>query len=128
MIGTLGDTAFQASAESVLTWQSASRSTTARYTTHQPLGQAPVTERLGPGLSTIQMQIRLDRQMGIDPEAELTTLQEAQSGGDVLELMVGDKPIGDYVITQLEEQWREVISDGTRLVLGVALTLEEYGG
>lgn len=127
MIGSLGDTTFEVSSEAVRTFRDARRRKPSRWAVHEVIGQAPVTEYLGPGLAAVSLTIQLRLSLGIDPEEELTRIQDAQAGAEVLQLILGDDVIGSYVLRDLDETWAEVQGDGTRPAIDLALSLEEYG-
>lgn len=126
MLATLGSVVFEASSELVRTFGYASHRTSARWAAHEVIGQAPAQEFLGRGLRTLSLAIRLDSNLGVDPEAEAISLRDAAEAGEVLPLMLGGVASGDWVIRESAETWRQIGADGRIGVIDVALSLEEY--
>ena len=125
MIGTLGDIAFTVSAEKVLTFQSLSRSRAGRYHQHQVIFQKAKLEFLGEELGSIQLPIRLDVGLGINPKAEIDRIAEYITAGSRLALIVGGTFHGDWVIEKSDETWERVDNRGNLLVASVNLSLLE---
>lgn len=125
-IGVLGDITFESTADKQRTWESASRSGDARWTTHEVYGGKPVSEFLGPGLSKIELSVRLDLNRGVIPRDELRKMREHRDAGSVLQFTVGDQFVGEYVITNVAETWTHLDRGGVLVVAVVSLSLQEY--
>ena len=82
MLGTWGPLTFQASADKVRTWQAQRRSGEARWHKHEVHLGKPRPEFLGPGDDTIQMEVRLDSQLGLVPNDELESLRRERDAGE----------------------------------------------
>lgn len=126
MIGSLGDVVFIASTDLVRTFADAAHKTSARWATHEVIGQVPVQEFLGRGLRTLSLSIRLDISLGVDPETEADALRTAVESGEVMALLLDGQPRGDWVCKELGEAWRQVDGAGRAGVIDLTLTLEEY--
>lgn len=125
-LATLGDIVFEASAELIRTFSDAVHKTSARWTAHEVIGAKPVQEYIGPGLRTLGILIRLDAGLGLVPETEAAALRAAVEDGEVLSLVLGGEPRGDWVATEMREAWRQVTASGVVRVIDVDLSLEEY--
>lgn len=126
MIGSLGDTVFEASPERVRTIGGASRSGGSRWSTHDVHLRKPVSEFGGPGLESVSLQVRLDEAHGVDPAEEVDRLREARDAGEVLPFVLGGAVVGDFVVTDLSEQWRRILPSGRVAVVELEITLQEY--
>lgn len=125
-IGSLGSVVFAASSSVVRTFSGATRSSSSRWAIHEVIGRPPIVEYLGRGLRSLTLPIRLDRDLGVDPEAEIAALREACEGGTVLPLILGGEPRGRWTLQGLEEAWRQVDANGTLRVVDATLALQEY--
>lgn len=127
MIGSLGDTVFEASADLVRTLSpGTSRSGASRWATHDVHLRTPVSEFLGPGLEQVQFTIRLDAALGVEPKEEIDRLREARSAGEVLPFILGDELVMDCVVTDLTETWRRIDPSGRISVADLSVSLQEY--
>jgi len=126
MLATLGSIVFEASSDLVRTFQDAAQKTSARWEAHEVIGRKPVQEFVGPALRTLSFSIRLDAGLGVDPDGEAATLRDSVESGDVLSFVLGGRPVGDWVIKEMGETWRNITADGRVQVILVELNLEEY--
>jgi hypothetical protein len=126
MLATLGSVVFEASADLVRTFSEFSLKSGARWAAHEVIGQRPVQEYIGPALRTLSLAIRLDLNLGVDPEAEADSLRAEVEAGTILPLMIGGAARGDWIARDMTETWRQIGQDGTVGVIDLALSLEEY--
>lgn len=126
MIGSLGDTVFEASPDRIRTIGAAARSGPARWQAHEVHLRKPVSEFIGPGLESVSLSVRLDVAHGVDPKAEVARLREARDAGEVLPFILGDELVGDFALTDLSEQWKTIDPSGRVSVIALELTLQEY--
>lgn len=125
-LGTLGSVVFEASSERVRTFTEATHTTSARWDVHEIIGAAPVAEFGGRALRKLSLAIRLDRDFGVDPEAEAEEIRDACEAGTVLPLLLGGEPRGDWVLLEVAESWRRVAPDGSVGAIDLSLSLQEY--
>jgi hypothetical protein len=125
-VGTLGSVVFEASSDLVRTFRDASHKTSARWQQHEVIGQKQKQEFGGPNLRTLSLAIRLDVNLGVDPEEEAKALRESVETGEVLAFMLGGEPRGDWIVKELDEAWRNVGADGQIGIIDLSLSLEEY--
>jgi phage protein U len=126
MLATLGSIVFEASSDLVRTFQDAAQKTSARWEAHEVIGRKPVQEFVGPALRTLSFSIRLDAGLGVDPDGEAATLRDSVESGEVLSFVLGGRPVGDWVVKEMGETWRNITADGRVQVIVVELSLEEY--
>lgn len=117
---------FEASSDRLRTWAEARREGAGRWAVLEVWQAKPKRERIGPGLDSITLTIRLDLQRGVVPRDELRKLRAYRDKGTILQLSVGGDLVGDYTVDQLAEQWQRVDTRGVLLVAIVELTLGEY--
>jgi phage protein U len=126
VIGSLGDVVFTASSELVRTFADLAHKTAGRWTAHEVIGQKPAQEFGGAALRTLSLSIRLDVDLGVDPETEAAALRTSVETGEVLALLLDGEPRGDWVCKELGETWRHVDANGRARVIDLSLALEEY--
>lgn len=117
---------FQVNADLVRTWQELRLANAARWATHDVYGGKPVKEFLGPGLSKLNLSVRLDSQLGLIPNDELAQMRTMRDTGAVLQFTVGGELVGDFTLEQLDEEHKRWDAGGALLLAIANLTLEEY--
>lgn len=125
-IGVLGPITFEVSADLMRTWQDARRTAAARWATHDVFQNKPKKEFLGPGLSRINLTIRLDIERGIVPRDEIRQMRDLMDSGAVSQFTVGGELVGDFVVDGVDEDWRRMSRTGVLTNAVVSLVLEEY--
>jgi len=126
VLGVLGKTTFEVSADKVRTWRDAKRRASARWAKTEVYQGKPVSEFVGPGLDAVTLTVRLDIDRGVSPKDELRTLRDQMNKGDVLQFTVGGELIGDFKLEGVDETWTRTGRDGVLEVVDVSLALEEY--
>lgn len=128
MIGALGDIVFTVSSDKVRTFDSMSRSGTARLTTHELINRKPLMEFIGPAGETITMQINLSVYDGLNPEEEVKSLRELRDTGKAVALILGGQPLGEglWLVESLNETHRYIDNAGIAHQIDVSVTLREY--
>lgn len=126
MIGTFGPVTFTSSSSSVRTFSDFQRSRAYRFAKHDVLSGKPKLERIAPELDSVTFNMRFDIGMGVDPKAELATLEAVLLAGEAHNLMVGGTPLGLFVIEKMDEDWRRLDGRGLLIVASVNLQLTEY--
>lgn len=123
MIGTLGTVVFEASSESIRTFNGLSITRTARFATHELYNQRPVVEYLGEALETATLTVRFDVSAGLNPREELAGLKAILDSGQPNDLIIGDANMGSFVLESITETHRVIDGTGMLLVADVSLNL-----
>lgn len=123
MIGTLGTVVFEASSESIRTFNGLSITRTARFATHELYNQRPVVEYLGEALETATFTVRFDVSAGLNPREELAGLKAILDSGQPNDLIIGDANMGSFVLESITETHRVIDGTGMLLVADVSLNL-----
>lgn len=128
MIGSLGDVVFEVSTDKVRTFDDFSRSGSARWATHDIIGQKPLTEFSGPGQEEISFSMHLSAGLGINPSVELQKLRTMRDTGKVVPLIIGTAPISSsyWGIENLDEKHSTYDNKGRLIVAQVDVKLREY--
>lgn len=126
MIGTFGPVTFTSSSTAVRTFSDFRRSRSYRFAKHDVLSGKPKLERIAQDLDSVSFNMRFDIAHGVDPKAELATLDAVFSTGEAHNLMVGGTPLGMFVIEKVDEDWRRLDGRGLLMVASVNLQLTEY--
>jgi phage protein U len=123
MIGTLGTVVFEASSESIRTFNGLSITRTARFATHELYNQRPVVEYLGEALETATLTVRFDVSAGLNPRSELAGLKAILDSGQPNDLIIGDANMGSFVLESITETHRVIDGTGMLLVADVSMNL-----
>ena len=126
MIGTFGPVTFTSSSTSVRTFSDFQRSRAYRFAKHDVLSGKPKLERIAPELDSVSFNMRFDISLGVDPKAELATLEAVLLAGEAHNLRIGGTPLGLFVIEKMDEDWRRLDGRGLLIVASVSLQLTEY--
>ncbi|MCP4747307.1 MAG: phage tail protein [Desulfobacteraceae bacterium] len=124
-IATYGDVVFLTSANLVRTWSTFSRKGQAKIAVHDVIGQKEVLEYLGPGIDQIEISAKFNADLGVHPEQEINRLRQLRDAGVSQKLIVGEKPVGNFIIENIDEEWTRVDNKGLLLAASVSLTLKE---
>lgn len=116
------------SSSRVRTFDNFSRSGSGRWAVHEIIGQKPLSEFVGPGQEGISFSIRLDANLGVNPERELQKLRAMRDSGEVAVLIIGGQPVTDnfFALESLSEQQKVFSGSGVLIVANADLTLKEY--
>ncbi len=128
-IGNLGRLiTFEVSAEKVLTFGRMTQNVKGRWSVHEPILGKPYPEFLGPGQRTISLPVHLSVMHGVRPRKTMEQIEKAVESGLPHTLVIGDKKVGNcqWVITEMNEVWGEIIRDGNLLSANLTLNLSEY--
>jgi len=129
MIGYFGDDIiFEISDTQVYNFTGFKRETSARYASHEIIGDKPVTEYIGPGLSTISFTISLNAFLGVKPRDEMEVWQDKAESGTAEYLVIGGTLVGlnKWVVKSVSETWDTILNGGEVYKGKVDITLEEY--
>lgn len=113
----------------VMTFNDLQRRTRARTATHDLINRQSVTEFIGEDAETISLDIKLVRQLGVNPEEEARRVRDYVKSGYVDYLIIGGEVIGDgqWLITDVQEKLRIVDCFGRIVVSELALDFQSYG-
>jgi len=129
IIGAYGDKlAFSVSRDTVLTFHDFARDISARYGTHEVVGNRPRLEFLGPQLQELSFSMELYLGLGADPLETINLLGNLAESGYHGRLVIGNEQVGqnEWVIQKVGEK-REYITDkGELLYATVSVTMKEY--
>ena len=109
----------------VLTFDRFQRRTRARYARHQLIGKTAQLEKVGDEPDQITFEIKLIRELGVDPEEQIELIRQYIKDGHEDYLIIGSEVLGQYCITELGEGRQYVDCFGRTQVAELSLTLEE---
>ena len=125
IVGILGNTVFETSPDYVKTLTDMSRTRTARIAKHDIIGNKPKLEYQGVDLVSFSFKIRLDANLGVDPEQELKALEDMQEGF-APGLTIGNRYFGKFLIESIGEDIRFTRKDGATILAELDISLLEY--
>ena len=82
----------------MLTFKDLQVQRSARFASHEVLGQKPVAEYIGPGATTLSFTIALRSQYNCPPNIYLPVLQTLLEVGKPQTLILGADYFGDYIL------------------------------
>lgn len=127
-VGTIGDIVFEVSNEIVRTFYDYKRKTAARLTTHDIIGQKPVTEFLGPGIDSISFSMKLTAFKGVNPKTEAEKIRQMIETGEVVNLVLGGSPVSKnkWIIESMDESANYYDGKGNIISSDINITIREY--
>lgn len=128
MIGYFGDIIFETSDKKILNFSDFKKDVSARYESHDLIGQKPKLEFVGSDLDKISFTINLNSSNGISVKEEIKKLEEKTSTGKAETLVIGGEVQGSdkWIITSLSEAWDTIFNDGFLYSAKIDVSLEEY--
>ena len=127
-VGCLGDIIFEVSNKTIRTFDTITRSGSARYAEHKRHLKRTLTEFLGINTEKVSFAIELMRELNVDVDRDIDRIIDHADNGTPLTLVVGTKVIGKYMWTIQNYKVRMQNYDEKGNVAGavVSLTLLEY--
>jgi hypothetical protein len=126
-VGSIGDVVFETSAERVLTPDSLQRSREARYEDHQVQGELPRPEFIAPDLSEVELGIRLNAGLGVNPVEMSDQIATYCKEGRVVHLIIAGYNFGKVTVRKFSTDWRHLSPNGRGVqTVDLKLTLKEY--
>lgn len=126
-LATLGDEiTFGVNTDKVYTFTDLERSGESRWSEQEVYSTKPVLEFLGPGLDTLTLSVRFDKDRGVDPSTEIAKFRKLRDTGAIVPFIVGDKVLGNYVLKGIGQELRRFDPKGGLICSIVKLTLREY--
>lgn len=126
MIGILGNVIFTVSSFKVLTFSGLTKDVSVRTVEHEVIGMKPKTEFIGPDLKPVSFDMRLDANLGVNPQAEIDNLEYLCENGIICVLILGEKVHGEYLITGISQSFDHFYRDGTLLKASINVKLKEH--
>ena len=124
-IGSFGPVVFETGEDRVLTPHQMEGGGEARFADHEVIGYPPVDEFLGAGLDTLNLTVRLSRELGVDPEEELEAIKSMTNTGQAESLFFGSKLRGVFTIRRYRWQMKRAEAYGLTSI-EVSLELKEH--
>lgn len=127
-IGTLGDVVFEVADNKVFTFDEFSRMGSAKWATHEILGQKEINEFISPNTEEISFNIKLSVFLGININDELKKLRNIRDTGEYNKLIIAGESIGEnyWVISSLDEKVKSFDQKGNILIVDLGIKLSEY--
>lgn len=127
-IGSLGDIVFEVSSSKIRTFKDFHRSTKARYSSHEIIGQKPILEYIGPDGEEITFTIRFNVSWGVNPAEETKKIRELCENGETMYLVLCNQTVGEnpWVIESVSESTEVIDNSGRIAATQIELTLKEY--
>lgn len=128
LVGSLGDVPFIVARGLVRTFSDYNREGSGRWAKHDLIGQKPVLEFLGKDIEKISFKMVFRADQGINPEKEAQKLRKMRDNGEVMVLILADKPVGDnsWVIESIGENVTFWDAFGNIQAMSVDVSLQEY--
>lgn len=111
----------------VMTFSNFQRRTRARYARHQLINRTSVLEKVGDEPDQITLDIKLIKDLGVNPQEEIERIRTYIKDGTAESLIIGSEVLGEFVITELAEGRLFVDCFGRTQVAELNLTFEEAG-
>ena len=102
----------------------ASRTISARFATHTPIGGKPKLEYMGRESETVSLTIELNALYGVRPQTLIQQLK--RKVGRHGNLVLGGRKVGRYALKSANVTYEDVTADGYVSRATVDLSLEEY--
>ncbi len=128
MIAILQDVIFEVSNLFVNTFDNLSRTSKAKYATHEIIGQKPKLEFTGFELDEITFEMNLTRQLFgfIDPMWQVNKVRSYKETKQVLTFTMGSTVYGQYVIETVQDKAPHIDNHGNIYRIVLTVTMREY--
>ena len=132
MIGILGEIPFKVSFDGknkkILNFTNLKLSGGANYGKHNRRGMKPALEFIDLNTDTVNINITLRSDFGVDPLKMEKKINLYKNSGEVLNFTIGNKKLsgGKFVITSCDFGYEYITNNGTIRKIDASLTLEEY--
>ena len=128
MIGTLGEIAFEVSAEKVKTFTDLTLTRSVAYSTHKIFGKNELLEFTGLNAQTASLKITFRADLGINPKHEIDTLHAMLDSHEAFAFTLGGQVIGRelWIIDNLSETYDIIGANGEIISASVNISLKEY--
>lgn len=112
----------------MMSFESMTRESSARYEEHATPGKKPLLEFIGPEADQIKLTIVASEQYGVSPRKLQNKILKYENKGTACNFRLGGKRVGSYkwVITGCSATYEVIGPGGNVQELRLALTLKEY--
>jgi len=93
LVGSWGPLVFQVTGINALTFSELTQDASGRWTIHDVINAAPVTEFLGPGQDEAEMKIILTKTLGVSPKGNYELLRRLVRRGEHFPLILRGIPL-----------------------------------
>lgn len=128
LVGSLGEVPFIVARGLVRTFSDYNREGSGRWAKHDLIGQKPVLEYLGEDIEKISFKMLLRADHGLNPENEVKKLRKMRDNGEVMVLILADKPVGNnsWIIESIGENVTFWDAFGNARSISIDISLQEY--
>ncbi|MEY4922226.1 MAG: hypothetical protein RLY17_943 [Pseudomonadota bacterium] len=127
LVGCFGNIPFLSSSFVVHTFNDFKRTSTVRLAQHDVIGLKPQLELIGPALDKVDFMLRLDTSLGVRPLLSLNALRLLKNTAESNPLLVSTQYVGNFILTNISENWRYFGPHGAPRVIIVSVSLLESG-
>lgn len=94
---------------------------------HRGMDVKPRLQKMGQGLTEISMNIKLSVFLGFDPQAMIDKLSEEADKETSVPFILGNgRIIGEFVITEIQINWKRTDNYGNLVTAELSVKLKEY--
>ena len=111
ILGSFGKVIFQVSSSTVETFKSMKITSSASYQGHKVHGGRTVQEFVGHDANKMTMEITLSAFWGIDPNKELSKLEELKNSKTAWALVLGTDVFGKWLLQSISAEYQYVYRD-----------------
>ena len=122
--GIFGKVPFTCSSYSVSTFKDLSIKHSARFATHDVLGQMPVNEYIGPAQDTINFKMTFNQSLNAPPSVYVALLESMLKSGESHILCFGAEYMGKYILTGFDEDRKFFNGLGMPIITDVTVSLK----
>jgi phage protein U len=129
LIGSWGPLVFDVSGVGALTFSELTQDASGRWSVHEVINTAPITEFLGPGQDSAEMKIILSKMLGIDPKEEYEQMRQMVREGQNHPLILQGLPLSGnlwYVETISGASSKFAAGTGETLWMELTVNFKEY--
>jgi phage protein U len=129
VIGSWGDLVFEVSGNIAKTFQELSQKSSGRWTEHETINTAPLSEFLGPGLDELEITIIFTAMLGVDPRKSYEDLRAMVRKGEYYPFILGGFPLSDNLWRFTEISGNSTVfgpRDGKIMWMELSVTAKEY--
>ena len=94
-IGSWGDLVFEVSGNKAKSFSELTQKSVGRWTEHETINTAPLSEFLGPGLDEAELTIIFTTMLGVDPQKSYDEVREKVRTGEHFPLVINGVPLSE---------------------------------
>lgn len=123
--GSFGSIIFEASSERIRTWDGFQQTHRADFAEHEVIDAPERLEFTGRKGRELGLEVLLNIRF-LDVQAEIEAFREILETGEPQVLIIGGVPLGDYVLTEVQEGRNHADGHGRPISARLRLKLREY--